>query len=75
MTEQQYLAICEQVCRNIFNRLEDLELYEKPTVSEYEEFHSEVKKQISGYQDALEKFREDMKPKPSVYETRGLIVL
>ena len=56
MTEAQYLKVCEQACRNIANRLEELELYHEPTLNEYMSFHAEVKKQVRGYQDALEKF-------------------
>ena len=56
MTEAQYLKVCEQACRNIANRLEELELYQEPTLTEYQQFHLELKKQVRGYQDALAKF-------------------
>ncbi len=56
MTEAEYLAVCEQACRNIFNRLEELELYAEPTPSELQHFRDQVKEQISGYQDALDAY-------------------
>ena len=65
MTEAQYLKVCEQVCRNIFNRLEDLELYAEPTLTEYKAFHGEVKRQIDGYRmglDALMLYLEQNPP-------------
>ena len=58
LPEREYLRVCEQACRNIFNRIEDLELYAEPTLSEYQAFHSEVKKQIIGYSKALEKLMD-----------------
>jgi len=59
MTQDQYLAICEQVCRNVFNRLEVLELSENPSMADLECFRDEVKKQLRGYQDALGMFLVD----------------
>ncbi len=52
-TEQQYLATCEQVCRNIHKRLETLADSDTPSKYELQRFHREVHAQIDAYQDAL----------------------
>jgi hypothetical protein len=54
MNCQKYLLICEQVCRNVFNRLEELELYAEPSMGDYEHFAAQVKKNTDVYRDALE---------------------
>lgn len=62
MTQDQYLGICERVCRNIFNRLEMLADSDTPSKYELQRFHREVRAQIDGYRDALSAYCDGKKP-------------
>ncbi len=54
MTEKQYLLVCEQAMRNIFNAQENLHLYAEPSLGDYQHFAEQVGKAVDGYRDALE---------------------
>ena len=57
LSEKDFLRICEQVCRNLFNRLEVLEMYDRPpNLEELQRFHEQAREQVDGYRDALERY-------------------